>query len=75
MGSIINNVSAVAGKKRMQVSDLAREAKVSYDTVKRLWYGTAKRVDLSTLASLCEALNCQPGDLFVYTGDGNDRGQ
>lgn len=69
-GGIANKVSTVAGQKRMQVSDLAREAKISYDSAKRLWYGTASRLDLSTLAGVCEALNCQPGDLLVYIPDG-----
>jgi len=75
MGTIINRISEVAGKQKMQVSDLAKEAKISYDTAKRLWYATALRLDLSTLASICEALNCQPGDLFTYVGDSHGRDQ
>ena len=75
MGTIVNRISEVAGKQRMQVSDLAKEAKVSYDTVKRLWYATSRRLDLSTLASICEALDCQPGDLFTYVDNSHGRDQ
>ena len=31
----------------------------------KLWSGKSLMIGLSTLDSLCEALNCQPGDLFV----------
>jgi len=73
MGKIVNRVSEVAGKRRMQIADVAREAKISYEAARRQWHGIATRIDYSTLAGLCEALQCQPGDLFVYTED-NDNG-
>ncbi|MHC4088727.1 MAG: helix-turn-helix domain-containing protein [Planctomycetota bacterium] len=71
MGKIVNRVSEVAGKRRMQIADIAREGKITYDAVKRQWYATATRIDLGTLAGLCDALRCQPGDLFTYVE--NDR--
>ena len=70
-GKITSKVSALAGANRMQIADLAREAKVSYEAARRQWDGTATRIDFATLAGLCEALNCQPGDLFEYTPGGN----
>jgi putative transcriptional regulator len=65
-GTIVNRISVIAGQRRMRISDIAREAKISHQAAKRLWYGEAKRLDLDTLHGLCEALECQPGDLFVY---------
>jgi len=32
----------------------------------RLWKQSAKGITLRTINALCEALNCQPGDLFEY---------
>jgi putative transcriptional regulator len=73
MGTILNKVSEMVGKRRMTVADLAREAKISYDTAKRLYYGTTERVDLHTLAGVCKALQCQVSDLFVYVDDNGGR--
>lgn len=66
MGTIRNRVSEVAGKRRMQIADLAREAKVSYDTAKRFWLGDAKGINWETLAAFCETLDCKVDDLFEY---------
>lgn len=66
MGTIRNRVSEVAGARKMQIADLAVAAGISYDTAKRLWYGRSKGVNWDTLAALCEALQCDVGDLFEY---------
>ena len=68
-GEIKNNVSELAGKKRMQISDLAREAKISYETAKRLWHDETEAVRFDTMAAICKVLDCQPGDLFEYVKD------
>jgi DNA-binding Xre family transcriptional regulator len=32
---------------------------------KRLWLGTLTRLDIGVLDEVCEALDCEPGDLLV----------
>ena len=32
----------------------------------RLWKHSAKGITLRTINAICDALNCQPGDLFEY---------
>jgi putative transcriptional regulator len=32
--------------------------------------GTAKAIRFSTLEAICEVLNCQPGDILEYAGEG-----
>jgi DNA-binding Xre family transcriptional regulator len=44
---------------------LAREAKLSYNTVRPIWYGEAKRIDLITLSRLAGVLGVAPGALVV----------
>jgi len=34
--------------------------------------GKAKAIRLSTLESICQALNCQPGDILEYVDNGLD---
>lgn len=72
MGTIRNRVSELAGKRKMQIADLANAAGVSYDTAKRFWYGNSKGINWETLAALCEALDCSVGDLFEYVPEGEE---
>jgi len=74
-GKIINRISEVAGKRRMQISDIANKADLPYMTVKRQWYATAGSITFSTLAAICQALDCQPGDLLEFHEDGHSRDQ
>ena len=43
---------------------LALEAKLSYNTVRPIWFNEAKRADLETLAKLAGALKIAPGSLI-----------
>lgn len=70
-GTLVNRVSEVAGRRKMQIADLAREAKVSYETAKRLWYNETEAIRFETLVAFCDALACNVGDLFDYVPDEN----
>jgi DNA-binding Xre family transcriptional regulator len=43
---------------------LKEKTGLGYAICHRLWHIEVRRVDLSTLESLCNALNVKPGDLF-----------
>ena len=68
---IINRVSIVIGSRRKTIAQVAKEADVSYEAVRRLYEDISKRLDLDTLNSLCRVLECQPGDLFEYKNGQN----
>lgn len=53
---------------------LAQLIGMSLQNVQRIEYGDAKSIPLDTLDKLCEALNCQPGDLLIRFPD-NDNEQ
>lgn len=48
------------------VSDVARATGLNRSTVTALCKGTATRVELPALESLCELFHCQIGDLLEY---------
>jgi DNA-binding Xre family transcriptional regulator len=50
----------------MSIYQLAQRTGLAYPTVHRLVRKPPRRIDMSTLASLCEALECSLGDLLVY---------
>ncbi len=62
---IVNRIGDVARLRDLNVQQLANKAKVSYGTAHGLYTGASKRIDLDILDRMCEALEVQPGDLFV----------
>ncbi len=50
---------------------LARETGIAYTTLHRLGKGRAKSIDFGVLDKLCEALQCQPGELLIRLKNGH----
>lgn len=72
-GSIIFNIDVMLAKRKMSVGELAEKVGITMANMSILKTGKAKAIKVSTLAKLCKALNCQPGDLLEYergNGDG-----
>ena len=65
-GDIIFNIDVMLAKRKMSVSELAEKVGITVTNMSILKTGKAKAVKVSTLAKLCEALQCQPGDLLEY---------
>ncbi len=52
----------------MTLKELSERVGVTVVNLSVLKNNRAKAVRFSTLAALCEALDCQPGDLFRHAG-------
>ena len=57
----------------MTLTELAERVDVTVVNLSILKNGRARAVRFSTLAALCEALGCQPGDLLEFAPDGDAR--
>lgn len=68
-GEIIFNIDIMLAKRKMSVTELAERVGITLTNVSVLKNGKAKALKMSTLAKLCEALDCQPGDLLEYRKD------
>ena len=64
--SIIINLDVMMAKRKMKLQDLAEKVGITVQNLSILKTGKAKAVRFSTLESLCNALDCQPGDIFEY---------
>jgi putative transcriptional regulator len=53
-------------KRKMSSGELAEKVGITQANLSILKTGKAKAVRFSTLESICEALNCQPGDILEY---------
>ena len=65
-GKIIFNIDVMLAKRKMSVTELAEQVGITLANMSILKTGKAKAVKISTLAALCRALDCQPGDLLEY---------
>ena len=65
-GEIIFNIDVMLARRKMSVTELAEKVGITVANMSILKTGKAKAVKVSTLARLCEALDCQPGDLLEY---------
>ena len=53
-------------RRKMSSGELAEKVGITPANLSILKCGKAKAVRLSTLESICKALDCQPGDLLEY---------
>ena len=65
-GEIIFNIDDMLAKRKMKVSELADKVGITLANMSILKTGKAKAIKVTTLAKLCEALDCQPGDILEY---------
>ena len=65
-GEIIFNFDVMLAKRKMSVTELAEKVGITIANVSVLKNGKAKALKISTLVKLCEALDCQPGDILEY---------
>ena len=56
-----------------RISEIARLTGLQANTVSAIFNNRAKRIDLATIESLCQALDCAPGDLFKYSPESDLR--
>ena len=68
-GKIIFNIDVMLAKRKMSVTELAECLGITIANVSILKNGKAKALKITTLAKLCDALDCQPGDLLEYRKD------
>ena len=64
---IVVNLDVMLATRKMSVTQLSEKVGITMANLSILKTGKAKAVRFSTLEAICEALNCQPGDILEYT--------
>lgn len=64
--AIIINLDVMMAKRKVGLTELAREVDITLANLSILKNNKAKAVRLSTLEAICKALDCQPGDILEY---------
>ncbi len=72
--AIIINLDVMMAKRKKGLTELAGEGDITLANLSILKNNKAKAVRLSTLNSICKALDCQPGDILQYVEDEEEDG-
>jgi len=60
-------LDVMLAKRKMKSKDLATRIGISEQNLSLLKSGKVRGVRFETLAAICKALECRPGDLLEYT--------
>ncbi len=67
--SIQVNLDLVMVQRHIKLTDLAEKVGMTLANLSILKQNKAKAIRFSTLEALCQALDCQPGDILKYVKD------
>ena len=67
--AIVVNLDVMLAKRKMSSQELADRIGITPANLSILKTGKAKAVRFSTLDAICQALDCQPGDILQFTSD------
>jgi len=64
---IIVNIDVMLARRKMSLTELSERVGITISNLSILKTGKAKAIRIETLAAVCHALQCQPGDILEYT--------
>ena len=65
MATIVT-IDVMLAKRKMSVTELAERVGITIVNLSILKTGKARAIRFSTLEAICDALDCQPGDVLEY---------
>lgn len=69
---IVINLDVILAKRKWKSKQLAEAIGITEQNLSVLRAGRAKAIRFSTLAAICRALDCQPGDILEFDGSTPD---
>ncbi len=66
---IVVQLDVMLARRKVKSKDLAEYVGITSANLSLLKQGKVRGVRFETLTRICEYLDCQPGDLLVYTPD------
>lgn len=64
--AIIVNLDVMLAKRKMSLTELSEKVGITMANLSVLKTGKAKAIRFSTLDTICEVLDCQPGDILEF---------
>ena len=67
--AIILRLDRVMADRKMSLNELSERVGIANVNLSKIKTGKVSAIRFSTLEAICEALNCQPGDILEYQPD------
>jgi len=67
--AIIVNLDVMLAKRKMSLTELSNKVGITMANLSILKKGRGKAIRFSTLNAICDALECQPGDIFEFRSE------
>lgn len=71
--AVIVNIDVMLARRKMSLTELSEKVGITMSNLSVLKTGKAKAIRFSTLESICEVLECQPGDILEFQQDSENR--
>ena len=72
MGKIVLSLDRLMAERKVSLNQLAEQVGITNVNLSKIKNNHVTALRFSTLAALCEALDCQPGDLLEYVPDSEE---
>lgn len=69
MGKIILRLDRMMVERKMSLNELAEKVGISNVNLSKIKNNKVNAIRFSTLASICEVLQCQAGDILEYSDE------
>ena len=66
---IVVTLDVMLAKRKMKLKELSETIGISMTNLSLLKTGKARGIRFNTLSKICEALDCQPGDILEYSAE------
>ncbi len=63
---IVVNLHVMMARRKVTLNELSEKVNITLANLSVLKTGKAKAIRFTTLTAICEALDCQPGDILEY---------
>lgn len=77
MGKIILELDVMMARRRISLNELAEKVGITNVNLSKIKNNKVNAIRFSTLAGICDALSCEPGDILKYdpSGTAEDDGE
>ena len=75
MGRIYLELDVMMARRHMSLNDLAEKVGITNVNLSKIKNNKVNAIRFSTLSGICQALECEPGDILKYDPEGTDEDQ
>ena len=72
MGKIVLELDVMMAKRHISLGDLAEQVCITNVNLSKIKNNKVNAIRFTTLANICQALECEPGDILKYDPDAGE---